>query len=126
MMKTMLAGAAMVALLQGCAAVDARDNFIPGPLHCEGKAQCDAMWSRAQLFVTQKSAYKVQMVSDSIIQTFGPLARDPGLAYLVTRETSSDGNGIITVRPRCANMFGCVPSISRGAQDFVAYVMQAR
>ena len=42
------------------------------PLTCTSKAECDAWWGRAQVWVTNHSDYKLQTVTDSIIQTAGP------------------------------------------------------
>ena len=95
------------------------------PVLCLNKDQCAAMWSRAQAFVVQKSVYRLQLVSDSVIQTYGPGPRETFLAFTITKITHADGSGEILMRAGCANYLGCVPSVGTAAQQFAEYVGHA-
>jgi hypothetical protein len=121
MRMTAIAGLA-VALMAGCAAPG--QDYLPDPVLCVSAAQCSAMWSRAQVFVTQRSGYRLQIVSDSVIQTFGPMRGDVGLAFTVTQEHATDGSGVIRMRAMCGNMFGCVPTVTSAGRDFYRWVSQ--
>jgi hypothetical protein len=72
-------GAAALALLSGCAVQDQVSSTTmeqaTQPLTCMSKAECDAWWARAQVWVTNHSEYKLQTVTDSIIQTAGRQTR---------------------------------------------------
>ncbi len=96
--------------LVGCVSVTTNRTIVDEattPLVCANAAQCDTYWKRAQAWVATNSTYwKIQTVSDAIIQTYGP-STSVFLAYTVTREQHQDGSARIVVNPHCGNPFGC-------------------
>jgi hypothetical protein len=93
MKKTMLSASALaamasIALVVGCSTQGQVSGETmeqaTSPLTCMNKAECDAWWGRAQVWVTNHSEYKLQTVTDSIIQTAGPSGGKRALAYLIT------------------------------------------
>lgn len=108
------------AALVGCAAPP---RYQPEPILCLDRPQCDAMWSRAQLFIVQKSGYRLQVATDSVLQTFGPMGASTALAFTVTRELAPDGSGVISMSAACDNMFGCIPSVTLTGQQFRDYLI---
>jgi hypothetical protein len=118
---------ALVAMVAGCVApYRPPEKTVPDPVLCLNTAQCAAMWSRAQVFVTTKSAYRLQLVSDSVIQTAGPIRNEVGLAFLVTRRMNEDGSGVITMESGCGLVYvGCTPSAALAARQFFDYVSGA-
>lgn len=111
-MKNIIWGLGLIGALAGCATTPADPTTMyiaQKPLICKDKAQCDIFWQRAQAWVGNNSGYKIQTVSDSIIQTYGPLNAKVELAHLVTKVPNNDGSAQIFIKSNCANMFGCQP-----------------
>jgi hypothetical protein len=61
------------------------------PVICEGKEACDIMWSKAQIWVSENSGYKIQVATDSIIETY--TAPDYSPEYSVKMTKMPLGNG---------------------------------
>ncbi|WP_236873379.1 hypothetical protein [Burkholderia sp. PAMC 26561] len=127
MKTTGMAGAAVAfALLGGCST----NGQIAGetmeqataPLTCTNKAECDAWWGRAQVWVTNHSEYKLQTVTDSIIQTTGPSGGKRALAYQITKTPSNEGTATIGFAAHCDNMLGCEPNPWKAGADFKQFV----
>lgn len=114
---------ALTCMLAACAvpsAVVTRSE----PVLCLTKAQCDAMWSRAQLFVVQKTTYRLQIVTDSVIQTYGPLSDyEQALGFTITREIGADGSGVIHMAARCGRAAQCLPSPGLASRQFRDYLV---
>lgn len=91
-------------LLGGCA------TFPPSAtawVSCQGQ-RCDVLWSRAQVWIANYSAYRIQIANENIIQTYGPLEGRGDVAYSVTKERQADGGFKIYVRGHCyATVYGC-------------------
>jgi hypothetical protein len=92
------------------------------PLTCANKAECDVWWSRAQVWVSNHSEYKLQTVTDSIIQTGGPSGGKRALAYQITRTPSNEGTATIGFAAHCDNMLGCEPNPWKAGADFKEFV----
>lgn len=118
----LLAAAALC--LSGCASK--LDQSLPEPVLCMNNAQCTAMWSRAQLYVAQKSRYPMVTVTESVIQTAPGRRSDPYLSFTITREIMSDGSGVIRFMAGCNNIFSCVPSTGEAGRQFFEYISAAR
>jgi len=103
-----------IALLAGCSTTGqiAGETMeqATAPLTCTNKAECDAWWARAQVWVSNHSEYKLQTVTDSIIQTDGPSGGKRALAYQITKTPSNERDGDDRFRRPCDNMFGCEPN----------------
>lgn len=115
----------LVACLAGCAT----PTYLatrPDPVLCISRGQCDAMWSRAQLFVLQKTPLRLQIVTDSVIQTYSPLSPyDPSLGFTITRESAVDGSAVIRLVAICGQSAACVPPASLAGQQFREYLITA-
>lgn len=109
--------------LAGCAA-PGYVSTRPEPVLCMTRPQCDAMWSRAQLFVLQKTPLRLQIVTDSVIQTYAPLSvYDSSLGFTITRETAADGSGVIRMQTICGQAAACVPPGTLAGQQFRDYLI---
>ena len=115
-MKVVIAVVALISL-SACA------HLTPPPsIACSSKAQCDSDWSKSQAWVATHSAYRVQVVSDALIQTEGPRTGDPHYAFTIVREIQPDGSGTIQMHGRCGNMFGCTTSPQEEGSSLQAYL----
>jgi hypothetical protein len=127
-MKSSKIIAAMLVLLPaaGCVQNRAIDPAIAAaakePLICTSEAQCELYWHRAQFWVSSNSSYKVQTVTDTIIETYSPRGGDPSLGYQIKRERFGNGQSRIWIHAGCDNMFGCQPRVEVAAADFKSYV----
>jgi hypothetical protein len=118
--------AAAIVLLAGCSTQgqvsgDTMEQAT-APLTCTNKAECDAWWSRAQVWVNNHSEYKMQTVTDSIIQTTGPSGGKRALAYQITKTPSNEGTATIGFAAHCDNMLGCEPNPWKAGADFKQFV----
>jgi hypothetical protein len=131
MRKTLLSTAVFTitaagALLSGCSTQgqisgDTMEQATT-PLTCTNKAECDAWWGRAQVWVGNHSEYKIQTVTDSIIQTAGPSGGKRALAYQITKTPSNEGTATIGFAAHCDNMFGCEPNPWAAGASFKQFV----
>jgi len=96
------------------------------PLLCATKAQCDTYWQRAQAWIAANSSWKIQIATDSIIQTYGPGGAKVDLAYLVTRLPNEDGSARIAIKPDCDNVFRCYPTKTDAIVAFKRFVRGAQ
>lgn len=96
------------------------------PVLCQSKQQCDFLWQRAQVWVNQNSAWRIQTANDVIIQTFGPGGDSPDTAYTIQREPNQDGSAAITISANCANFIGCIPEIPVAIRSFKQYLSQPK
>jgi hypothetical protein len=101
-------------LLTACATTG---GDVPGqaagsaePIGCVDRAQCDTFWQRAKVWISSNSYYRVQLSSDSVIETYGPIAGRMELAYRVLKIPDGAGGGRITVTAQCGNIFMCTPA----------------
>ncbi|WP_250477239.1 MULTISPECIES: hypothetical protein [unclassified Caballeronia] len=119
-------GAAALALLSGCAVQDQVSSTTmeqaTQPLTCMSKAECDAWWARAQVWVTNHSEYKLQTVTDSIIQTAGPSSGKRALAYQITKTPTNEGTATIGFAAHCDNPLGCQPNPWEAGADFKQFI----
>ncbi|SAK43137.1 hypothetical protein AWB81_00201 [Caballeronia arationis] len=131
MKKTMLSASALaamasIALVVGCSTQGQVSGETmeqaTSPLTCMNKAECDAWWGRAQVWVTNHSEYKLQTVTDSIIQTAGPSGGKRALAYQITKTPSNEGTATIGFAAHCDNMLGCEPNPWKAGADFKQFV----
>ena len=80
------------------------------PLGCVDRTQCDLYWQRAKVWISSNSYYRVQLSSDSVIETYGPFAGRMELAYRVLKIPDGAGGARITVTAECGNVFRCTPT----------------
>lgn len=104
-----------ITLLSGCGQMPASGDPSASPASaepvlCIDKAQCDVYWQRAQAWVANNSGYRLQTVTDTIIETYGPLAARTGLAFRITKVPDDKEGARIYALPVCGNAFGCSPT----------------
>jgi hypothetical protein len=114
-------------LLSGCSEMPIPNEPNAGPtpvkpVLCVAKAQCDNYWQRAQAWVANNSEYGLETVTDTVIETHGPVAGRPGLAFRVTRVPDTKDGGRIFIIAACANAFGCSPAPADALVAFRRFV----
>lgn len=93
---------------------------------CSGAEDCDVKWGRAVQYTLDHSAYRIQLQTDTMIQTAGPTPNSPQLAIVINRIPLGDGRQRFELRGGCDNMFGCSPSIDYAKAFFVRAVMDGK
>jgi hypothetical protein len=102
---------AMSAALCGC--VEPRPlwpkaaNQLEPPV-CATHDACRSMWQYAQVWVNQNSSWKLRVVNDKVIETFGPDG-STDVAYAVTKEPLGGERYRIVMRAGCGSTSGCIP-----------------
>ncbi len=123
---TLAASLALVLLTSGCASQDQVSSTTmeqaTQPLTCMSKAECDAWWARAQVWVTNHSEYKLETVTNSIIQTAGPSSSKRALAYQVTMTPTNEATATIGFAAHCDHPLGCEPGPWQAGADFKQFV----
>ncbi len=84
-------------------------------LVCEGPA-CTEAWSRAQFWIHQHSRMKLQVATDTVLETYNP-AGIVAYGFSIAKEPLGENKFRITVRLVCGNMFGCTPPSPTEAQN---------
>jgi uncharacterized protein YceK len=115
-MKKIMMMVAVAVLVSGCAGMKqemARRQMLidQSTPYCQGEEECKQKWAAAQVWVSQNIRYRVQMATDSIIQTMGP-SRYPDqtlTAATVTKEPIGGGKYKITSKMSCYSMIVCAP-----------------
>ena len=115
-------------LLSGCGQMPASSERVANPaaaetLLCTNKTQCDLYWQRAQAWVANNSEYRLQTVTDTIIETYGPLAARSGLAFRITKVPDDKEGARIYALPACSNVFGCSPTPADAVIAFRRFVL---
>ena len=117
-----------VGVLAGCVQLPVVSNPAAAtesamPVLCVGKTQCDAFWQRAQAWVANHSEYRLQTITDTVLETQGPMVGRTGLAYRVTRVPDGKDGARIYVLASCSNAFGCSPEPSTAVAAFKRFVV---
>lgn len=127
-MKTLILLVVAVVALSGCAGMRQQqaerqrmlDSTTP---HCNNEQECKEKWSAAQVWVSRNVPMKIQVATDSIIETFGSTQHNSvALAASVTKEPIGGGRYKITIRTGCYNPFGCSPDAYQAALNFHEYL----
>ncbi|ELI7923492.1 hypothetical protein ACQ26G_004349 [Yersinia enterocolitica] len=95
---------------------------VEAPLICNGEKECNLFWQRAQFWVANNSAWKIETATDTLISTHNSQPDRADLAYQVTRLPNPDGTARIYIKPFCANMFGCRPKPYEAIVAFKRFV----
>lgn len=90
---------------------------------CSGADDCEVKWGRAVQWVLDTNAFRIQVQTDVMIQTAGPLPDHPELAVVVSKIATGGGNFRFEVSGGCDNMFGCIPTLEIAKASFVKAVM---
>jgi hypothetical protein len=126
MKRDLLAVLFLVSITAGCSTRGQVDpdvmQIATTPLTCSSKVECDVWWQRAQTWVTSHSKYKVETVTETLIQTAGPDGGKRALAYQITRAQNPDGTATIGFAAHCDGSMGCKPNPWEAGADFKEYV----
>jgi hypothetical protein len=93
------------------------------PVLCTNKTQCDVYWQRAPAWVANNSGYRLQTITDTVIETNGPLATQTGLAFKITKVPDGKEGARIYVLPVCGNAFRCSPTPTDAVIAFKRFVL---
>ena len=119
-------GGCIVALaLTGCADKMGDPSLkaeAEAPLTCSNDKDCSLYWQRAQFWVANNSAWKIQSATDTLISTYNPTPNSPMTAYQVSKLPKGDGTARIFIKPYCDNVFGCQPKPYEAVVSFKRFV----
>ena len=74
--------------------------------------KCELYWQRAKVWISLNSYYRVQLSSDSVIETYGPYAGRMELAYRIVKIPDGAGGARIRAAAECGNAFRCTPAVT--------------
>lgn len=118
----------IMAALSGCAMMKppqaSSDDIAKAAeqLICEGQDQCSMYWKRAQLWVVQTSRMKLQIATDTILETYNPPSGSFTRGYRISKEPFGGNKERIRITTWCGNMFGCLDANETQAAAFKTYV----
>lgn len=92
------------------------------PLLCVGQEQCALMWRKAQVWISVNSRWKIQISTDTIIETYSPSEAAVDRAYRITRMPGESATDRIVITSWCRNMFGCSTTLNADAISFKRYL----
>jgi len=96
---------------------------------CAVGPECDAKWEAAQLWIVKNAGFKMQTVTNVVLQTYGPsgdVSDSTRIAVTATREPAGPQRSRIFVTVRCGNPFGCTPEWQQAVLDFKRTVHAAQ
>jgi hypothetical protein len=119
--------AAVVAVLSGCAHSPADRQALLAEAQatvpvCDGERDCAAKWEAAQLWVVRNVRFKIQTVTNVLIQTYNSTNSSLYLGATIIKEPQGGGRYRILASFACANAFWCSPDPARARVDFNRYV----
>jgi len=77
---------------------------------CVDTQDCKVKWDAAQLWIVKNAGYKLQTVTDVLLQTYNPTGSTTDIGVQATKEPMGSGHYQIVVKVWCDNMFGCFPN----------------
>jgi hypothetical protein len=95
------------------------------PVTCESKTACDVAWRKATAWVVENSGWKVQVATDSLVQTFGPGTQSATLAFTLVRKPLADGWEELALTASCnEDGFPCypIPTAERARARFAIFM----
>jgi hypothetical protein len=95
--------------------VDEFQRTIP---NCFNDKECERKWAAAQAWVVKRAAYKIQVATSSLIETYNAASGSTGIAARVVKEPIGDNGYQFIVSVWCGNVFGCQPDSWDAAIDF--------
>lgn len=118
-------------LLAGCSSVDTGTKQRSADLQsstvtCDSRAECDALWKRAESWVRKHSYWPIRMRTDTVIETDRPRARRYWRThYRVTRTPTNDG-AVIRLQARCERSIYCAPDPQAAQLAFHRYLVSGQ
>jgi len=127
-MKRLIVLFVLTLLLPGCAEMMAKrqqniDQFRQTIPSCTEET-CKARWNAAQAWIVKNCGMKLQIVTDTVIETYNPPKNSLTLAARVLKEPIGNGEYKIIITTYCDNIFGCSPDALDAANDFNRYVLR--
>lgn len=122
-----LSAVALIAALSGCAtkpAVTAEEVAeAKVPLICTSAEQCTLYWRRAQAWIAINSRMKIQIATDTVLETYNPVNQEPVYGWRLVRvPTDNAGSEHIQIRPVCGNLIGCHDPVERIVIDMKRFI----
>jgi hypothetical protein len=93
------------------------------PVTYQGFDDCEVKWGRALQWVLHNSEYRIQVQTDSLIQTAGPTEDSASPAFVISRIPLGGGRYEFSMQAGCDNIFGCVHSVETSRAAFAVTVM---
>lgn len=124
-----LEGAAMIAFLSGCATTMTPEQkaelekYAAQQITCTEGDDCNVKWGKARTWVLKHSQWKIEILTDSIIQTYGPY-NSRASAYVINKVPMGNRLHKITIYVTCNNLFGCTPEPLIATGVFNAFVLE--
>jgi hypothetical protein len=110
-------------MVAACTSSQVQQLLPPQPVICISGPDCDAKWIRAATWIATNSTFKIQVRTNTTIQTAGPQPSEPTPAYTVTKVARGEGRFEITFNGGCGNPYRCVPSIAESRSRFAQFVL---
>jgi hypothetical protein len=110
-------------LVAACASSQVQQLMSPQPIICISGPDCDAKWNRAAAWIAANSTLKIQVRTDTVVQTTGPTQSETTPAFTVTKVARGEGRFEITFNGGCGNPNRCVPSILESRARFTQFVL---
>lgn len=70
---------------------------------CDENTDCAAKWQAAQLWIVQNAQFKLQTVTDVVLETYSPWKGNPGLAVRVTKQPLGGTKYQLVIEVWCVN-----------------------
>ena len=133
-MKSTIRLTAALALLATCVPAEAAQKKDPAveaameklaamSVTCSDDQDCSRKWTKAVAWVSKNSAFKIQIATDNLIQTFGPSYTIHGTAFVVNKVPAAVGH-VFEFRALCNSQPFCGLSERDYKASFVAAVMK--
>jgi hypothetical protein len=125
-MKTIISLLVAV-LFFGCANIPYRQSKLyeyQSTIPICNEETCKSKWNAAQAWVSEYCSEKIQIATDTIIQTYEPPQNSSGIAAKVIKEPVANGNFLIKISLYCDNTIVCEPDTLDASIDFNKYVNQ--
>src|SRR6202045_5326022 len=110
-------------LLAACASSQLQQLMPPQPIICISGPDCDAKWGRAATWITTNSTFKIQVRTDTSLQTAGPVPSETTPAFTVTKVARGEGRFEITFNAACGTGARCLPPITEARARFTQAVL---
>lgn len=111
-----------ISMILGSATTQTRhpmaDEFQRTIPKCFNDRECERKWAAAQAWVANRTAYKIQVATSSLIETYNPPSGSTSIAARVVKEPIGDNGYQFIVSVWCGNIFGCQPDSWAAAIDF--------
>lgn len=96
-------------------------NTIPV---CQTDRECELAWAEARSYVRENTPFKIRVLTDSYIETFGPRRMDWDLAYEISKKPVDNGYRIVASAD-CGPGIDCKPTPGTALVEFNRQVNNA-